>query len=284
MKSLEHFAFLVEATYFVTNLLCVSWHRHPVTSATDDLQRLAGTMLTRIRGASFPIVLDSVDETNGNIPIKGFLTRSRSDEEKDGDMITMAKAKGPRVEYAEDGQRADVFMTVSIGVSILRSEKLMKLKQEQLDNKKWKSNKNANGNDNDSFDRSPADWIQRADLSLQRAKKNGKNCVGALLEHMERPQDFRNDITSKWFGAAAKGEHSKILEMVKTGFSVDTLQVSYDSDTKLTALMTSAIHNHSEVARTLLRYNASINLQDEVESDFFENLTTKKYIEIDVVF
>ena len=235
--------------------------------ATEDLQRLAGTMLTRIRGASFPVALDAVNDLNANGLVKGLLTRQRSEEEKDGDLIAMAKAKGPKVEYDDNGQRADVFMTVSIGVSMLRSEKLMKLKQEQLDSKKWKSNKkeSANGR-SDHFDRSPADWIQRADLSLQRAKKKGKNCVGPMLEHMERPQDFRNDITSKWFGAAAKGEHSKILEMVKTGFSVDTLQISYDSDTKLTALMTSAIHNHSEVARTLLRYNASINLQDEVRS------------------
>ena len=212
-----------------------------------------------------PIQLDisMEDITNGDNPLlNGNDDESKNNQEPQPSHIK--KRKGARIKYDEENNTAEVFMTASIGISLLKSEKLQAIKEEK--DKKNKKKKDQNDNDKiEILDKSPADWIQRADLSLQRAKKKGKNRIGPLLEHDDRPQDFRNDITSKWFEAAAKGEHSRILEMVKTGFSVDTLQISYDSDTKLTALMTAGIYDHSEVARTLLRYNANINLQDEVK-------------------
>ena len=227
--------------------------------------------MTKIRSGSMPVQLDlnHDDIHNGDNPL--LMMNGDNDSKQDPnnpDMVQSPKRKrkGARIKYDEENNTAEVYITASLGISILKSEKLQAIKEEK--EKKSKKNKKKN-DDNDTIeilDRSPADWIQRADLSLQRAKKKGKNCIGPLLEHDDRPQDFRNDITSKWFEAASKGDHAKILEMVKTGFSVDTLQISYDSDTKLTALMTAAIYDHSEVARTLLRYNADINLQDEVTS------------------
>ena len=227
-----------------------------------------------------PVELDlnHDDIHNGDNPL---LMRNGSDESKedvdggsggipdlaDNDTSQKRKRKGARIVYDEENNRAQVFITASLGISLLKSEKLHALRDEK-EKKSKKNKKDDDNNNNDKIeilDRSPADWIQRADLSLERAKKKGKNCIGPLLEHDDRPQDFRNDITAKWFEAAAKGDHGRILEMVKTGFSVDTLQISYDSDTKLTALMTASIYDHSEVARTLLRYNADINLQDEVK-------------------
>lgn len=222
------------------------------------MQRLAAQLLTRVRTAFMPVDIDkievSVDIKDGDIPLmmNGNDDKQSNSNENDfkQDFINNKK-RGSHIKYSEDNKTANVFMTVSIGISQLKSEKSESFK------------KNQNDDDMLVLDQSPADWIQRADLSLQRAKKKGKNCIGPLLEHDDRPQDFKNDITSQWFAAASKGEHQRILEMVKTGFSVDTLQTSYDSDTKLTALMTAAIYDHSEVARTLLRYNANINLQDE---------------------
>eukprot|EP01083_Nonionella_stella_P071393 191719_1 len=206
--------------------------------ATDDIQRLAGSLLTRIRAASIPIDMNC----SAVIPIQ---TETKKKKKQASHIEYLNKQRG----------QVNVFLTVSIGISILQSQQLLCAKLDK------------SASDIDSaliLDASPADWIQRADLSLQRAKKGTKNCVGALLEHEDRgAQDFRNDISSSWFSAAANGEHARILEMVKTGYAVDTLQISYDSDTKLTALMTAAIYDHSEVARTLLRYAADINLQDE---------------------
>ena len=228
--------------------------------------------MTRIRAGSMPVNLDlnHDDIQNGDNPLIMMNgSESKEDPDNNSDHISSPrkKRKGPRIKYDEENNTAEVYITASLGISLLKSEKLHAIKDEK--EKKSKKNKKGGQDDNEKIeilDRSPADWIQRADLSLQRAKKKGKNCIGPLLEHDDRPQDFRNDITSKWFAAAAKGHHGTILEMVKTGFSVDTLQISYDSDTKLTALMTAAIYDHSEVARTLLRYNADIDLQDEVKS------------------
>lgn len=157
-----------------------------------------------------------------------------------------------RIEWNDDSSNAYVYISISIGLSVLKSEKLTT--NELI------------------LDSTPANWIQRANLSLQRAKKRGKNIIGPLLcQHENNALQLKNDINNQWFNAAVIGNHTRIMEMVKTQYPVDSLQICMDnsssssstSDTKLTALMIACIYDHSEVVRTLLRYNANINCVDE---------------------
>merc|ERR1712228_536502 len=103
---------------------------------------------------------------DGDIPLMNghSLKSNPSQDEIKLDHINNKK-RGSHIKYSDDGLTANVFMTVSIGISQLKSEKSKSVKK-----------KNQN-NEMIVLDQSPADWIQRADLSLQRAKKKGKNCI-----------------------------------------------------------------------------------------------------------
>ncbi|ETO24204.1 ankyrin repeat-containing protein, partial [Reticulomyxa filosa] len=74
------------------------------------------------------------------------------------------------------------------------------------------------------------------------------------------------NVTNQWFEAVSQGDHGRMLEMIKTGFSVDTVQISRDEDQnmRLTALMLSTALDFEEVTKLLLKYGANLNAKDAV--------------------
>ncbi|ETO28630.1 hypothetical protein RFI_08500, partial [Reticulomyxa filosa] len=148
----------------------------PVESS-EQLLAVSGAIISHLQQSAITLDLDK------NRLSKLTLSGSASDKESQTTMLvppttteeiktrSHSKTRSYRLVWDGPTNTAKVWLTISIGISLLRK---------QSDTLDKGDNSQQQQQQQQQYDRSPADWIQKADLSLQRARSKGKNCVGPL--------------------------------------------------------------------------------------------------------